>query len=92
MNKNIKIHGEKCFNCGESPTYYKDTSMGVDCSDCKPGKACENCAEDAEFPHVVTHQATGCPFGHVARHTSKSKALKLWRDEQNKNRGKKITW
>ena len=88
--KTIKLNTDKCFNCGEAPVYHKDTSMGVNCSDCKPGQMCDNCTEDAEFPHVVSHQATGCPFGFIARHTSKSRAVKLWRDEQSKNQGKKM--
>lgn len=78
----------KCFNCKTSPVYYKDTSMGVDCSDCADGDMCDGCAEDLEFPHVVAHEETGCPFGLYARHTTKSKAVALWRDDQERRRRK----
>ena len=82
-NEKTTIHKIKCFNCKKSPVYYKDTTMSINCSDCIDGEMCDNCADDAEFPHVVEHVEQGCPFGHIARDTTKSGALSLWVGRQN---------
>lgn len=81
----------KCFNCKESPVYFMDDTMGVDCSDCKlqPGdNMCEGCEEDAMYPHVVVHTNSCCPFGAEVHHVSKKSAIEGWKNSQLQNQGK----
>ncbi len=84
------LHSLKCFNCKTSPKYYYDDTWGVDCSPgCSKETPCEGCKLDGEHPHVVVHEATGCPFGYEMHDKTKNLAIKGWKEANNPQRGKK---